>query len=290
MGKHHLSKGDLVFSAFVYLFLIVFTLSILFPLIYVVTTSFAPVRDYYTRGFFLIPSDWTLEAYQYLLNNPGFISAFKSSVIITAVGTLLNITFTSLMAYGLSETWIKGRSALNFMILFTMLFSGGLIPTYLVVDALHLIDTYWALWLSGAIAAFNVIVMRSFFGALPYELKESARIDGCGEWYLFGRIILPLAKPAIATFTLFYMVGNWNTYFSAIIYFNDDSKWPLQVFLRQMLILNDDKIGQLAEPIFTYTPAARMAAILITAIPLLVIYPFLQKHFNQGMLIGSVKG
>lgn len=115
-------------------------------------------------------------------------------------------------------------------------------------------------------------------------------MDGCGEWKMFATIILPLAKPAIATFTLFYMVGNWNTYFSAIIYFNDDSKWPLQVFLRQMLILNDDKIGQLAETVFTYTPAARMAAILITALPLLVIYPFLQKHFSKGMLIGSVKG
>lgn len=284
------SKGDLVFTIVVYALLIAFTLSIVFPLIYVFTTSFAPVQDYYTRGFFLLPSSWTLEAYQYLLNNPGFVNAFKSSIIITVVGTFINIVLTSTMAYGLSEYWIKGRSFVNFLILFTMLFSGGLIPTYLVVDGLKLIDTYWALWLPAAIAPFNVIVMRSFFGSLPYELKESARIDGCGEWRLFGSIILPLAKPAIATFTLFYLVGNWNTYFSAIIYFNDDSKWPLQVFLRQMLILNDDKIGQLAETVFTYTPAARMAAILITALPLLIIYPFLQKHFNKGMFVGSVKG
>jgi len=289
MNKH-LSKGDLIFSCLVYSILIGFTLSIVFPLVYVVTTSFAPVQDYYTRGFFLIPSSWTLEAYHYLLNNPGFVSAFQSSVVITVVGTALNITLTSLMAYGLSESWIKGRSAINFMILFTMLFSGGLIPTYLVVDGLQLIDTYWALWLPAAIAPFNVIVMRSFFGSLPYELKESARMDGCGEWRMFATIILPLAKPAIATFTLFYLVGNWNTYFSAIIYLNDDSKWPLQVFLRQMLILNDEKIGQLAETLFTYTPAARMAAILITALPLLIIYPFLQKHFNKGMFVGSVKG
>lgn len=283
-------NGDRIFSIFVYALLILFTLLIAFPLLYVVTTSFAPAQDYYTRGFFIIPSKWTLEAYQYLLNNPGFISAFKSSVIITVIGTFLNITITSLMAYGLSEYWIKGRSVINFMILFTMLFSGGLIPSYLIVDGLGLIDTYWALWLPAAIAPFNVIVMRSFFGSLPYELKESARIDGCGEWRLFATIIIPLAKPAIATFTLFYMVGNWNTYFGAIIYLNDHSKWPLQIFLRQMLIINDDKIGQLAEPIYAYTPAARMAAILITAIPLLIIYPFLQKHFNKGMFVGSVKG
>ena len=289
MGKH-LSKGDKIFTFLVYTFLILFTASILFPLIYVITTSFAPARDYYTRGFFLVPSSWTLEAYQYLLNNPGFVQAFKSSVLITAVGTLINITLTSMMAYGLSESWIKGRSVINFMILFTMLFSGGLIPTYLVVDGLNLIDTYWALWLPAAISPFNVIVMRSFFRTLPYELKETARIDGCGEWRMFATVILPLAKPALATFTLFYMVGNWNTYFSAIIYLTDNSKWPLQVFLRQMLILNDEKIGQLNEALFTYTPSARMAAILITALPMLVIYPFLQKHFNKGIFVGSVKG
>lgn len=288
--RKQILNSDHLFTFFVHAFLIIFTLLIVFPLLYIVMTSFAPVQDYYTRGFFLFPSSWTLEAYRYLLSNPSFVSAFKSSVIITVFGTLLNITITSLMAYGLSESWIKGRSLVNFMILFTMLFSGGLIPTYLIVDSLGLIDSYWALWLPAAVTPFNVIIMRSFFGALPYELKESARMDGCGEWRLFGTIIVPLAKPAIATFTLFYMVGNWNTYFGAIIYLNDDSKWPLQVFLRQMLIMNDDKIGQLTESVFTYTPAARMAAILITAVPLLVIYPFLQKHFNKGMFVGSVKG
>lgn len=288
--RKQILNSDHLFTFFVHAFLIIFTLLIVFPLLYIVVTSFAPVQDYYTRGFFLFPSSWTLEAYRYLLSNPSFVSAFKSSVIITVFGTLLNITITSLMAYGLSESWIKGRSLVNFMILFTMLFSGGLIPTYLIVDSLGLIDSYWALWLPAAVTPFNVIIMRSFFGALPYELKESARMDGCGEWRLFGTIIVPLAKPAIATFTLFYMVGNWNTYFGAIIYLNDDSKWPLQVFLRQMLIMNDDKIGQLTESVFTYTPAARMAAILITAVPLLVIYPFLQKHFNKGMFVGSVKG
>jgi len=283
-------SGDTVYTCFVYAFLILFTLIIFIPLLYVVTTSFAPERDYYTRGFFFIPSTWTIEAYQYLMHNPGFTSAFKNSVLITAVGTLINITITSLMAYGLSEDWLKGRSLINFLILFTMLFSGGLIPTYLVVNALDLIDTYWAIWLPAAVAPFNVIVMRGFFKSIPYELKESARIDGCGEWRIFLTIILPLSKAGIATFTLFYMVANWNTYFSAVIYFNDHSKWPLQVFLRQMLILDEAQIGQLPEPLYRYTPAARMAAILITALPLFVIYPFLQKHFNKGMLIGSVKG
>ncbi|XEC94077.1 carbohydrate ABC transporter permease [Paenibacillus tarimensis] len=286
----HMSKGDQVFTVLVYAFLIVFTLMILFPLFYVVSTSFAPAGDYYKRGFFLFPSSWTIEAYQYLMHNPSFVSAFKSSVVITIFGTFINMTLTCLMAYGLSERWLKGRSAINFIVLFTMLFSGGLIPTYLVVSGLNLVNTYWSLWLPGAVSAFSVIVIRGFFTSLPYELKESARIDGCGEWRLFGTIILPLSKPVIATFTLFGIVGNWNTYFSAVIYLNDSSKWPLQVFLRQMLILDDQKIGELIEPIFPYTPAARMAAILITALPLLVIYPFLQKYFNKGMFIGSLKG
>ncbi len=284
------SIGDRLFTFLAYIFLILFTALILLPLLYIITTSFAPAKDYLTRGFFIIPSTWTLEAYQYLLHNPGFVEAFKNSILITVVGTFINITVTSMMAYGLSESWIKGRSTVNFMILFTMLFSGGMIPTYLVVDGLHLIDTFWALWLPAAVAPFNVIVMRSFFASLPYELKESARIDGCGEWRMFATIILPLAKPAIATFTLFYMVGNWNTYFSAVIYLNDDSRWPLQVFLRQMLVINDERVGLLNEAVYTYTPAARMAAILVSALPLLVIYPFLQKHFNKGMLVGSVKG
>ncbi|MBB3125354.1 putative aldouronate transport system permease protein [Paenibacillus rhizosphaerae] len=285
-----LSMGDRLFTFFAYTFLVLFTALILLPLLYIIITSFAPAKDYLTRGFFLIPSHWTLDAYQYLLHNPGFVQSFKNSIFITVIGTFINITVTSMMAYGLSESWIKGRSAVNFMILFTMLFSGGLVPTYLVVDSLHLIDTFWALWLPAAVAPFNVIVMRSFFASLPYELKESSRIDGCGEWRMFAKIILPLAKPAIATFTLFYMVGNWNTYFSAVIYLNDDSKWPLQVFLRQMLVINDERVGLLNEALYTYTPSARMAAILVSALPLLVIYPFLQKHFNKGMLVGSVKG
>lgn len=285
-----LTAGEKVFRTVIYTLLLLAAVIILLPLLYVTVTSFAPQSDYYSRGFFLLPSKWTFEAYQYLLYNPGFLDAFKNSVIITVVGTFINISITSLMAYGLSVQWLKGRTVINFMVLFTMLFGGGLIPTYLVVNGLGLVDTFWAIWLPAAVSPFNVIVMRSFFGSIPMELKESARIDGCGEWRLLGTIILPLAKPAIATFTLFYMVGNWNTYFSAIIYFNDNSKWPLQVFLRQMLIINDEQIGQLAEPIFNYTPSARMAAILITALPLLIVYPFLQKHFAQGMLLGSVKG
>jgi putative aldouronate transport system permease protein len=262
---------------------------VLFPFLYVVMTSFAPREEILTRGFFLIPHNWTINAYGYLMSSEQFTSSFKNAVTITVFGTTVNMVFTSLMAYGLSKTWLKGRRVLNFMVLFTMLFSGGIIPTYLVVKSMHLINSYWALFLTGAIAPFHLIVLRSFFQNVPVELEESARIDGCGELRLFWQIIIPLSLPAIATFTLFYAVQNWNSYFNAVLYLNDSAKWPLQVFLRQMMNEGNTSLENMATD-YQYSPAVKMAAIVLTALPLLVVYPFLQKYFNKGMLMGSVKG
>jgi putative aldouronate transport system permease protein len=270
--------------------LLVGTIAALFPLFYVLAISFSTEQEYLTRGFYVIPERFTLDGYLYLMTHPGFKSAFRNAVIISTVGTLINMTLTTLMAYGLSKTWLKGRGFLNFIVVFTMLFSGGMIPTYLVVNSLGLINSFWALWLSSAIIAFNLVVMRSFFRSVPVELEESARIDGSGEWRLLATIIIPLSMPAIATFTLFYLVNNWNTYFSAILYLNDNKLMPLQVFLRQMLIENDPSISNASSVLYRYTPAAKMAAIIITAAPLLIAYPFFQKHFNKGVLLGSVKG
>lgn len=275
-----------------YIVLILWGAAIIFPLLYILMTSFATEKEYLTRGFFILPKEWTWDAYLYLMANDTFMESFINAVIITAVGTAISISITTLMAYGLSKKWLKGRTVVNFMVVFTMLFSGGLIPTYLVVKEFGLIDTFWSLWLPGAVAPFYLIVMRSFFSSIPYELEESARVDGCGEWRMFFSIMLPLSKASIATFVLFYMVGYWNTYFSALIYLNDSSKWPLQVFLRQILVLNQsmDGTATLMEQVITYTPGAKMAAIVVSALPMMIIYPFLQKHFNKGMLLGSLKG
>ncbi|MCT1402116.1 carbohydrate ABC transporter permease [Paenibacillus sp. p3-SID867] len=286
----HLRGLDLLFTIMVYSFLLLAAAMAIFPLFYVLSVSFSTEYEYLTRGFFVIPKQFTLDGYLYLLSHPGFISAFRNAVIISAVGTALNIVLTSLMAYGLSKRWLKFRNSLNFMVFFTMLFSGGMIPTYLVVRSLHLLDSFWAIWLSTAIAPFNVIVMRSFFQSMPLELEESARMDGSGEWRLFLSMIVPLSMPVIATFTLFYLVTNWNTYFSAILYLNDAKLMPLQVFLRQMLVEDDPTISNATNVLYKYTPAAKMAAIILTALPLLVIYPFMQKHFNQGAMLGSIKG
>jgi putative aldouronate transport system permease protein len=259
------------------------------PFIYIIASSFATQHEFMSRGFFIIPHEWTIEAYGYLLSNANFTAAFGNAVTITVSGTFINILLTSLMAYGLSKSWLKGRRAMNFMVLFTMIFAGGMIPTYLVVKELGLLNSYWALYLTTAIAPFNLIVMRSFFQNIPAELEESARIDGCSELRLFWQIVIPLSMPAVATFTLFYAVQNWNTYFYAILFLNNSADMPLQVFLRQMLIESDSGMEVDAGG-FAYTPAVKMAAVLITAAPLLAVYPFMQKYFNKGMLMGSVKG
>ncbi|MDF2725908.1 MAG: carbohydrate transporter permease [Paenibacillus sp.] len=264
-------------------------LVVLIPLIYVVCISFATKQEILTRGFFLIPREWTINAYGYLFTNRNFLNAFNNALYITAVGTAINIVLTGLMAYGLSKSWLKGRKTINLLVLFTMLFGGGMIPTYLVVKELHLLNSYWSLFLTGAVAPFNLIVMRSFFQNIPIELEESARMDGCGEFRLLWKIILPLSLPVVATFVLFYAVNNWNTYFNAILYLNDTAKWPLQVFLRQMLIETDMGMESNSDG-FEYSQAVKMAAVVITALPLSIVYPFLQKHFNQGMMLGSVKG
>ncbi|WNR43022.1 carbohydrate ABC transporter permease [Paenibacillus roseipurpureus] len=277
------------YLAFVYALLILILCIEVFPVLYIIMMSLASKQEIVTRGFFLIPREWSLNAYAYLIDNSNFMQAFRSSLTITSVGTVFSMAMTTLMAYGLSKPWLKGRTALNFMVLFTMLFSGGIIPLYLLVMNLHLLNSYWSLFLTGAIIPFNLIVIRSFFQGFPTEVEESARIDGCSELGLLWRIVLPLSLPVIATFSLFYAVDYWNTYFNAILYLSDGSKLPLQVFLRQMMNVSDG--SQVAtESGIEFSPAVRMAAVIFTAVPLLIVYPFLQKYFNQGALLGSVKG
>jgi len=271
--------------------LFVLALSVLIPLLLTVSSSFADSKELLMRGAVLWPKNWTLEAYRFLLDNDQFTQSFKNAVIITVVGTTINMVLSVLMAYGLAQPSVKGRTAVNFMVLFTMLFHGGMIPTYLVVNGLGLIDSYWSIWLVNAITPFNMIIIRSYFQTLPKELQESARIDGCGEFNILRRIILPISMPTIITFTLFYTVANWNTYFQAILYLNDSHRYPLQVFLRQVLIVNPSELGlSVTDSGLLYTPAVRHAVILLAALPLIAVYPFMQKHFNKGMMVGSIKG
>ncbi|WP_411801387.1 carbohydrate ABC transporter permease [Bacillus atrophaeus] len=262
------------------------------PFLYIIAGSFATEAELAQRSFFIFPKTFTLDAYRYVFSTPTFIRSMGVSIFITVVGTAVQLFFTFTMAYPLSKRHVKGRNLLLNLVIFSMLFSGGMIPTYIVVKSLGLLDSYWALILPMAINPFNLIIIKNFFQQLPRELEESAKIDGCSEIGVFWRIALPLSKPVIATFALFYAVGIWNDFFHALLYINDSAKWPLQMVLRQVTILSDLTAanGDMVQNTVPPEQGIKLAVIVIATIPILAVYPFLQKHFAKGILIGSVKG
>jgi len=268
-----------------------FALVCLIPFLHVIGSSFAQPGELATRTFVILPREWTLNAYKYVLSSPSIFRAMGVSVFVTLVGTFLSLLVTSLMAYALSKRYLRGRRVINFMVIFTMLFSGGMIPTFIVVSSLGLLDTLWSLILPVTVSAFNFVIMRSFFQAIPDSLEEAARIDGCSEMGVFWRIVLPLSLASIATIGLFYAVGYWNTYMHAVLYINDSTLWPIQLLLRQIVIvasgLNADTS---AVDIVPPAQSVKMAVIVIATLPMLIVYPFIQRYFVKGALIGSVKG
>lgn len=288
------SLGSRIFDGLNIAVLALFALVTVLPFIYVVAGSFATQKELLLRGFILFPTEFTLDAYRYIFSTPTLVKSLFVTIYITAFGTLINIFLTCLMAYPLARKDMDFRKPILMLVVFTMLFSGGMIPTFLVVKQLGMIDTYWSLLIPGAISAFNLIIIRNFFQQLPESLEESAKIDGCHDLGVFFRIVLPLSMPAIATFSLFYAVGHWNTYFSAVLYINDNAKWPIQVLLRQFVILASGGIGDSAamESDYVSPPeqSIKMAVIVVSTLPILLVYPFLQKHFAKGVLLGSVKG
>lgn len=295
MEKTHknrkITKGGKVFSIINGTILIIIALICFLPFVNVLASSFASTQEVVAKRFILIPETFSLDAYRYILSTPTLFKSLAVSVGVTGAGTLVSMVLTSLMAYGLSRKYLHGRGFLNFLVVFSMLFSGGMIPTFLVVKAFGLIDSYWSLILPVAINAFNLIIMRNFFQALPDSLEESAKMDGCTDLGVFWKIMLPLALPSIATISLFYAVTYWNTYMTAILYINDSTKWPIQVLLRQIVIVSS---GMQAEgsSVDVIPPAQtiKMAVIVIATVPMLIAYPFVQKYFVKGALVGSVKG
>lgn len=285
------SLGSRLFDAANVIVLIFCTLITLLPFVYILATSLAPLRQVLRGGIILWPEEITWGSYQTIFSNSHFVGSLWFTVIVTVVGTFTNLLFTTFMAYPLAKKRLRGRRVILFLVLFTMLFSGGMIPTYMVVKGLNLINTMWALILPGAISAFNLIIMKNFFQSIPEELEESARIDGCKNLGVLFRIVMPLSMPALATFTLFYSVGHWNQFFAAVMYITNSSMWPIQVFLRQMIIEGSTQEFELAMGEIEVVPATiKMAAIVVATVPILFVYPFLQKHFAKGVLLGSVKG
>lgn len=227
----------------IYGFLLMFALICVLPFIHVIAASFATVEEVVSKTFILIPTTFSLDAYRYIFSTDIIYKSLLVSVFVTVIGTAVSMFLSSLMAYGLSRRDLIGRQPLMFLVVFTMLFSGGMIPTFLVVKSLGLLDSYWALILPTAINAFNLIILKNFFQNIPSSLEESAKIDGCNDLGIFFKIVLPLSLPAIATISLFYAVTYWNTYMTAILYLNDSAKWPIQVLLRQIVIVSSGMQG-----------------------------------------------
>ncbi|REE78588.1 carbohydrate ABC transporter membrane protein 2 (CUT1 family) [Paenibacillus taihuensis] len=276
--------------------LLLLSLVMLFPFYYITAVSFSSFQEFMNTDLLLFPKRWVLDAYRFIFESKEFIRSIGVTVFITIVGSIVSLLLTSTMAFALiRKLW--GQRFYLFLVLFTFIFGAGMIPTYLVVKATGLIDSYWSLIIPDAISAFNLIVMRQFFLSIPEELHEAAVIDGANDLQIYTRVILPLSKPALAAFGLFYAVGQWNTYFTAILYLNDPTKWTVQVILRQIVIL-DDTTNTLASAAREAARSAhlpppetiQMAAIILATIPILIVYPFLQKHFAKGVMLGSVKG
>jgi len=262
----------------------------LIPFLYVLAGSFATESELSTRSFFLWPDTFSLKAYEGILTSPSFLRALVTTILVTLVGTGIQLLLTAAMAYPLSKANLPGGTLVMGMVVVTLVFSGGMIPTFLIVKDLGLLNTYWALILPAAINPFSLIIIRNFFQQLPAELEESAKVDGANEIQTLWRIILPLSKPVLATFALFYAVGIWNDFMSPLLYLNDSSMWTLQMFLRQVTVATDLSMVQADQNELPPAQGIKFAVIVVATVPILLVYPFLQKHFAKGMLIGSVKG
>ena len=286
-----ITPGRRAFSIINGVVLTAFALICVLPFVNVLASSLASPGELATRPFILWPETFTLDAYRYILSTPTIFRALGVSAVVTIGGTMISLLLTAFMAYALSKKHLTGRRAINFLVLFTMLFAGGMIPTFIVVKNLGLIDSLWSLIIPVAINAFNFVIMRSFFQGIPESLEEAARIDGCSEFGVFWRIVLPLSMASIATIGLFYAVFYWNTYQSAVLYINSSEKWPIQVLLRQIVIVASGlNASDSAVDIVPPAQSVRMAVIFVATLPMLIVYPFVQRYFVKGALVGSVKG
>ncbi|MBD2871955.1 carbohydrate ABC transporter permease [Paenibacillus arenilitoris] len=286
-----MTRGQRWFNVCNIVFLGVIGLSMVLPLIHIVAQSFSDAVAINAGDVSLWPVGFTLASYKLILSDPSIWAGFRNSVFFTAAGTLINLLMTSMLAYPLSRAEYLYRKAVLVFVLFTLVFSAPLIPNYLLVKQLGLLDTPWALLLPMAISAYNLFIMRSFFVNIPNELIDSAKIDGCGEFRTFWKIVLPLSKPALATMGIIYAVAHWNRYSEAVFYLSDRTWIPLQVRLREIVFT--DQYGQsdvTSELLTLVSPeGVKMAVIVVATLPIMLVYPFLQKHFIQGMLVGSVK-
>ncbi len=271
-------------------------LLVLFPLYFVLIASFSDPNLIYSGEVWLYPKGFTLDGYERIFNDSSIWIGYANSLLYAGLGTLIGVAVTVFAAYPLARKDLVGRSAIMWFLLITMFFSGGLIPTYLLIKDLHMLNTIWALVIPGAGGIFNVIIVRTFFqSTIPDEMWEAASIDGCSNTRFFWSIVLPLSKSIIAVMVLYHVVGFWNGFFDALIYLNDETKYPLQLVLRNILVQNQVNSGMMVD-VESYAAKMRVTelikygVIIVSSLPLLILYPFLQKYFVKGVMIGSIKG
>ena len=290
--QHTKTRDMVVYQFFVAAFLFVVLVIIIVPFWRVVVTAFTPLNIYTQQGvpFFLAPWDWTAEAFSQLLSHPLFPRAMLNSLIITIGGTAVSLVLTIPLAYGLSNRNLPGRRIILLFMLFTFLFQTGLVPAYLLVTNLKLTDNFLAIILPPAVSVYNTLVMMSFFEGLPEELKEAARLDGANELKVLWYVILPLSKPIVLTIGLFYAVYFWNEFFTPILYLNDNDLMPLPVLLRNILIsASFNEYVEFNAFSSTSIESLKAAGVLLTMLPMLVVYPWIQRYFTKGTLLGGVK-
>lgn len=287
------SRGDRIVDVIIYVALGLISLSTVLPFLYVLAGSFATEKELTEKAFFIIPSVWSINSYRYAIETANILRGLRNSIILTALGTFMCMLFSMTFAYPLSKSHFRGRNWIMNMVIVTMLFSGGMIPSYIVYQSYGLLDTYWALILPALINPFNMIIIKKFFSGLPVELDEASYMDGANDLQIFAKVALPLSKPVIASISLFYGVGFWNDYFSSMIYLQSAEKFPIQIQLRSIILQTSKIQDTLLDYDMNGVPpdkAVKMACTVIATLPILCVYPFVQKYFTKGVMVGAVKG
>lgn len=295
---HKKTFGEKVFDVCNYTLLTLIALICLYPMLYVLFSSVSdPLQLMKFRGFLYKPLGFTLKGYEVLLHNPNIPIGYLNTIFYVVIGTCLNLFVTMLGAYALSRTGYKLKKLFTIAIVFTMYFGGGMIPNFLLVRNIGLINTRWALVLPTLIGTWNMIVMRTIFAAVPKSLEESAKMDGANDFVVLFKIFIPVSKATIAVMLLFYAVGHWNSWFNAMIYLRDRQLWPLQLFMREIIIANTmignetgAVSGEAGQGFFYLEEVIKYATIIVSTVPILCIYPFIQKYFTKGIMLGSLKG
>jgi len=288
-----LSIGERVFGVFNVIVLAVVALLCLYPFVYTVSISLSTAAEASRDGLHLYPREISFTSYQMVLTNPNIVTGYINSIVRTVLGTLLTVTASCIAAYPLARREMPHRALITFIIVFTMLFGGGMVPGYLLIKHLGFINTIWALVVPGMLSAFNIIIVKNFFQSLPESLVESARMDGAGEWRILFQIYIPLSKPVLATVALWSAVGHWNAWFDALLFITDDSKQVLQTFLQRIVIESGTQMMELGitdTSVLQFTgETIKAATIIVTILPIICVYPFVQKYFVKGIMLGGVK-